>query len=244
MDPCVYVFTQGDIHYILALYVDDTILTGPIGDFITRFKDAFGSRFDVQDLGPVAWLLGTTVVRNRKARTITLGQQQYILDILERFNMGECNNVSTPLAKGSMDSDSTSIVLSDVPYNSLIGSLQYAAITTRPDISMAVSHSSRFLAEPSTKHWEAGKRVLRYLKGTIDVGLVLGGQDSCKLTGYCDSDWASDTATRRSRTGYVFMMNGAAVSWKSQHQPTVALSTAEAEYMALTAAIQEAIFLR
>jgi hypothetical protein len=115
VDPCVYVFTQGDIPYILALYVDDTILTGPIGDFITRFKDAFGSRFDVQDLGPVAWLLGTTVVRNRKARTITLGQQQYILDVLERFNMGECNNVSTPLAKGSMDSDSTSIVLSDVP---------------------------------------------------------------------------------------------------------------------------------
>jgi hypothetical protein len=244
VDPCVYVFLQGDITYILALYVDDTILTGPIGDFITRFKSAFGSRFDVQDLGPVAWLLGTTVVRDRRARTITLGQRQYILDVLERFNMGECNSVGTPLAKGSTDSDGISIIQTDVPYNSLIGSLQYAAITTRPDISMAVSHLSRFLAQPSTKHWEAAKRVLRYLKGTIDVGLVLGGQGSCTLAGYCDSDWASDTATRRSRTGYVFMMNGAAVSWKSQHQPTVALSTAEAEYMALTAAIQEAIFLR
>ena len=86
--------------------------------------------------------------------------------------------------------------------------------------------------------------MLRYLKGTIDLGLVLGGQDSCIMTGYCDSDWASDTVTRRSRTGYVFTMNGGAVSWKSQHQPTVALSTAEAEYMALTAAIQEVIFLR
>ena len=82
------------------------------------------------------------------------------------------------------------------------------------------------------------------MKGTIDVGLVLGGQDSYTLTGYCDSDLASYTATRRSRTGYVFMMSGVSVSWKSQHQPTVALSTAEAEYMALTAAIQEAIFLR
>jgi hypothetical protein len=244
VDPCVYVFVQGDITYILALYVDDTILTGPIGDFITRFKLAFGSRFDVQDLGPVSWLLGTTVVRDRRARTITLGQRQYLLDILERFNMGECNSVATPLAKGGTDSDGTSVIQSDVPYNSLIGSLQYAAITTRPDISMAVSHLSRFLTQPSTKHWEAGKRVLRYLKGTIDLGLVLGGQDSCIMTGYCDSDWASDTVTRRSRTGYVFTMNGGAVSWKSQHQPTVALSTAEAEYMALTAAIQEAIFLR
>ena len=111
-----------------------------------------------------------------------------------------------------MDFDHTSIIQSDVPYNSLIGSLQYAAITTRPDISMAVSNLSRFLSEPNSKHWEAGKRVLRYLKGTIDLGLLLGGQDSCTLTGYCDSDWVSDTGTRRSRTGYVFIMNGCVVS--------------------------------
>jgi len=89
--------------------------------------------------------------------------------------MGECNSVGTLLAKGSTDSDGISVIQTDVPYNSLIGSLQYAAITTRPDISMAVSHLSRFLAPPSTKHWEAAKRVLCYLKGTIDVGLVLGG---------------------------------------------------------------------
>ncbi len=134
------------------------------------------------------------------------------MEVFERFNMGECSCVSTPLAKGIMDSDNTSIGLSDVPYNSLIGSLQYAAITTRPDITMVVSHLSRFHVEPSTKHWGAGKRVLRYLKGTIDVGLILGGQDSCKLTRYFDLDWANDTATRRSRTDYVFMMNGVALS--------------------------------
>jgi hypothetical protein len=113
VDPCVYVFTQGDIPYILALYVDEIILTAPIGDFITRFKDAFGSRFDVQDLGLVVWLLGTAVVCKRKPRTMTLGRLQYPL---ERFNTEECNNLSTPLTKWSMDSDSTSIVLSDVPY--------------------------------------------------------------------------------------------------------------------------------
>jgi hypothetical protein len=90
-------------------------------------------------VGHVAWLLGTTVVRDRRARTITLGQRQYLLDILECFNMGECNSVATPLTKGGTDSDGTSVIQSDVPYNSLIGSLQYAAITTRPDISMAIS---------------------------------------------------------------------------------------------------------
>jgi hypothetical protein len=143
-----------------------------------------------------------------------------------------------------MDSDNTSIIQLDVPYNSLIGNLQYATITTRPNISMTVSHLSRFLSKPNYRHWEAVKRVLRYLKGAIDLGLVLGGQDSCTLAGYCDSDWASDIETRRSRTGYIFIMNGCVVSWKSQHQPSVALPTAEAEYMALTAAIQEVIFLR
>ena len=183
-----------------------------MGDFITSFKLAFGSRFNVQDPGHVAWLIGTLVVRDRGACTITLGQRQYILDILERFKMGQCNSVSTPMVKEDADSDIASVNQVDVPYNNLIGSLQYAAVTTRSDISMAVSHLSCFLTQLSTNHWEACKRVMRYLKGTIDLGLVLGGQDSCILAGYCDSDWASDIATRRSRTCYVFMMNGAAVS--------------------------------
>ncbi len=86
------------------------------------------------------------------------------------------------MVKGDIDSYGATVTQIDVPYNSLIGSLQYAAITTRPDISMAMSHLSRFLAQPRSKHWEAGERVLRYLKGTIDLGLVLGGQDSCTLT--------------------------------------------------------------
>ena len=126
--------------------------------------------------------------------------------------MGECNSVSTPMVKGAIEFDGTSVIQINVPYNNLIGSLQYAAATTRPYIIMAMSHLSRFLAQLIFKHWEAGKKVLCYLKGTIDVGLVLGGQDSCTLIEYCDSDWASDSATRRSRTGYVFMMNGVAVS--------------------------------
>jgi hypothetical protein len=134
VDPCVHVYVQRDQTYILALYVDDTILSGPIGDFIECFKLAFGSRFDVQDLGLVAWLLGTTMVRDRRARTITLGQRQCILDILQRFDMGESNSVNTPMVKGDIDSDGATVIQIDVPYNNLIGSLQYAAITTRPDI--------------------------------------------------------------------------------------------------------------
>jgi hypothetical protein len=100
------------------------------------------------------------------------------------------------------------------------------------------------MSDPSHSHWEQAKRVLRYLKGTADSVLMYGGAPSSKLVGWSDSEYASDIGERRSRTGYVFMLNGAAVSWKSQRQQTVALSTAETEYMALTAATQEAMFLK
>jgi hypothetical protein len=96
--------------------------------------------------------------------------------------MKDCNSVSAPMVKGDIDSNGASVIQIDVPYNNLIDNLQYAAVTTRPDINMAMSHLSRFVAQPSSKYWEAGKRVLHYLKGTIEVGLVLGGQDSCTLT--------------------------------------------------------------
>lgn len=109
---------------------------------------------------------------------------------------------------------------------------------------MAVSHLSRYMSDPSQSHWEQAKRVLRYLKGTAESVLMYGGAPSSKVVGWSDSDYASDIGERRSRTGYVFMLNGAAVSWKSQRQQTVALSTAEAEYMALTAATREAMFLK
>jgi hypothetical protein len=117
-----------------------------------------------------------------------------------------------------------------VPYQSLIGSLLYASVITRPDITMVVSHLSRYVSDPSQSHWEQAKRVLRYLKGTTDSVLMYGGAPSSKVVGWSNYDHASDIGERRSRTGYVFMLNGAAVNWKSQRQQTVALSIAEAEY--------------
>ena len=246
VDPCIYTFAAGGDLYILALYVDDSIMAGPQGSFISDFKRAFGKRFNVQDLGPVSWLLGMTVERDRAAGVLKVGQRQYILDMLERFNMSDCKPVSTPMTVGALSEATASEVLSpDVPYQSLIGSLLYASVSTRPDITMAVSHLSRYMARPSTVHWEQAKRVLRYLQGTLDWQLVYGaGESTATLTGYSDADFAGDADGRRSRTAFVFLLNGAAVSWKSQRQPTVALSTAEAEYMALTAATQEAVFLR
>ncbi|XP_074318246.1 secreted RxLR effector protein 161-like [Silene latifolia] len=134
--------------------------------------------------------------------------------------------------------------MSRVPYSSAVGSLMYAMVCTRPDLAQSVSVVSRFMGDPGKEHWQAVKRIFRYLKGTSDVGLIYGGDRECLVSGYSDSDYAGDVDSRRSMTGYVFTLGGSVVSWKATLQPTVTLSTTEAEYMALTAAAKEGIWLK
>ncbi|XP_049308584.1 uncharacterized protein LOC125777524 [Bactrocera dorsalis] len=129
-----------------------------------------------------------------------------------------------------------------VPYMEAVGSLLYAAQNTRPDISFAVNLLSRFSQNPGKGHWLALKRVMRYLKGTVNKGIVFR-KSVQGLTGYCDADWAGDLDQRRSTSGYVFIMQGAAISWSSHRQRTVALSSTEAELTSVMSAMQEAIWL-
>lgn len=134
--------------------------------------------------------------------------------------------------------------MENVPYQEAVGSLLFAAQVSRPDISYAVSCVSRFNQNPGTAHWAAVKRIFRYLKGTLDKVLTFDGKKSPDIVGYSDSDWASDVDDRRSTTGYIFVKCNGAISWCTKKQPTVALSTTEAEYMAMSAATQEALWLR
>ncbi|XP_074293159.1 secreted RxLR effector protein 161-like [Silene latifolia] len=134
--------------------------------------------------------------------------------------------------------------MSRVPYSSAVGSLMYAMVCTRPDLAQSVSVVSRFMGDPGKEHWQAVKRIFRYLKGTYDVGLIYRGDRECLVSGYSDSDYAGDVDSRRSMTGYVFTLGGSVVSWKATLQPTVTLSTTEAEYMTLTAAAKEGIWLK
>ena len=115
---------------------------------------------------------------------------------------------------------------------------------TRPDIAFAVGNAARYCSQPSQTHWSAVKRILRYLNGTTALGLLYRPNDSRELCGYSDADWAGDSSDRKSTSGYVFMMSGSAVSWRSKKQSCVALSTAEAEYMALSSATQEGMWMR
>lgn len=132
-----------------------------------------------------------------------------------------------------------------VPYQELIGSLLFLSNVSRPDITFAVNYLSKFNNNPGKQHWVAAKRILRFLKGTIDYKLAYTKDSGgCEFTGYSDSDFGADVDERKSVSGYVFVMAGGAVSWSSKKQTTVALSTAEAEYMALSSTIQECMWLK
>lgn len=167
--------------------------------------------------------------------------------------MENSNPVDTPLAPGEKLSKSQSPITQEdrakmnvIPYQEAVGSLLFAAQISRPDISYAVSCVSRFNQNPGQAHWVAVKRILRYLKGTIDWKLQFNGAkiNGPEIIGYCDADWASDQDDRRSITGYIFLKNNSPISWNSRKQQTVALSTTEAEYMAMSSATQEALWLR
>eukprot|EP00873_Tetraselmis_striata_P006196 jgi/Tetstr1/426460/TSEL_016761.t1 len=235
----------GQLICILVVYVDDMIFAFKDAVWAADFKTALGARFDIKDLGVCAWALGMAVERDWDNATLKVHQAKYIDDMLHKFNLADAYAVSTPAEVGADVPGSNKPLAAEMPYQALVGSLLYAMVATRPDIAEAVSKLCRVMAKPEERHWQAAKRVLRYLKGTKTLGLTFsGGKADGLLHGYCDADWAGDVVSRRSTTGFVFMLCGAAVSWKSQLQATVALSTAEAEYMALCAAVCEALFLR
>ena len=163
-----------------------------------------------------------------------------------RFRMTEANIVSTPVDTSVKlkRNDKTSKQVSSVLYQSIVGSLLYAAIATRPDIAQAVGAVSKFSSSPTEAHLTAAKQILRYLKGTANYGIKYQKSDSGNLIGYSDADWAGDCDDRHSTTGNLFLMAGGPVSWLSKKQAIVALSTSEAEYVAVSTATQEAVWLR
>lgn len=236
---------------IVAIYVDDILIFSNHEDLEKAVKESLSSKFKMKDLGEISSILGMRVIRDRGERTISLDQAAYINRILKRFNMQNCNAVSSPLEAGQRISremcpknESEKQAMIDVPYRQAIGSLMFLAQITRPDISFPVNLLSRYCEAPGLAHWGAVKRILRYIRGTVNYKLVYDGKEDDTLLGFSDSDWAADLDERRSTTGYLFTLCGAAISWASKRQPTVALSSTEAEYMATVATIQEAVWLK
>lgn len=217
-------------------------------------------RFKIKQLQTATWMLGMRIMRDRKARTITLDQELYVSKALERFGLQQCRMVSTPEAVGAAHDANPAL---DEPadrqrYMEMTGTLMYAAISTRPDIAHAVHYLASNMQAPTQRHAQAAERVFRYLAGTKEVGLVFGSRNGdtvgdsrgrraqvqVDVCAFSDADWANDKGDRRSITGWVAKLNGDPVSWSSKKQRVVALSTCEAELYAESAAIQEVLWLR
>ncbi|GMI75420.1 cysteine-rich RLK (RECEPTOR-like protein kinase) 8 [Hibiscus trionum] len=253
-DHCVYLRKLQDGSFIyLLLYVDDMLIASKSQQEIDNLKAQLNQEFEMKDLGEAKKILGMEISRDRRRGKLCLTQKQYLKKVLQCFGMNESTkHVSTPLASHlklssqlSPKTDEEREYMAKVPYANAVGSLMYAMVCTRPDISQAVGVVSRYMHDPGKGHWQAVKWILRYLQQTVDVGLVFEQDETLGqfVVGYVDSDYAGDLDKRRSTTGYLFALAKAPVSWRSTLQSTVALSTTEAEYMAVAEAVKEAIWL-
>eukprot|EP00253_Pinus_taeda_P028421 PITA_28421 len=209
---------------------------------IKNFKSDMKEEFEMTDVDFLRYFLGIEVDQNEKG--IFISQARYVNQVLSRFNMQECKAAITPTIMGlklSREDSSKDFDLS--LYKSIVDNLMYLT-TTRPDIMYAVSLISRFMERPKEAHWQASKRILRYVKGTKKFGILYNVSEHSDLVGYTDSDWAGSVDDRKSTSSCVFHMGSGAISWASKKQSIVALSTAEAEYVAATTVACQAVWMR
>jgi histone deacetylase 1/2 len=242
-DPCVFIRVLKDKLTIVTVHVDDLILLTDTEEEMIDLKTSLANHFKMKDMGVLHYCLGVSVTI--KDGVLQISQEQYIGKIMRKYKLQDCKTVSTPMDLNVklVKDDGYSKPVDVVQYQSMVGSLIYAAIATRPDIAYAVAALAKFNSSPTEAHLTAVKRVFRYLKGTAQLRLQYQETD-VNVEGYSDADWASDSDDRRSTSGNVFVMSGGAISWTSKKQPTVAISTSESEYIALCFATQEAVWLR
>ena len=217
---------------------------------IASLKKALSKSFALKVLGAVKKILGMKIVRDRSKRMLWMSQEDYLKKVLERFNMQNEKPVHVPLP-GHLKLSKTQCPkkdqekekMSKVPYSSIVGSLMYAMICTRPGISHAVGVVSRFLSNPGKEHWNAVKWMLRYLRGTAKQCLCFGDENQL-LTGHIDTDMIGDVDSRKFTSGYLITFAGGAVSWQSRLQKCVVLSTTEAEYITITEGCKEILWMK
>ncbi len=221
----------------------------------------------MKDVGECTWLLGMSIIRNRNLKQLKISHKTYLQNLLNKFGMLECRPEPTPEAVGIKLSNSQSPITNEQlremeqlkpKYLSAVGALMYASLSTRPDLAHSVNELSRFMSNPGLVHFIALKRVLRYVKNSLNIELTYDGNlqnneivntnDFCSsfehsLHVFTDASWGDCPDTRRSTTGYIVKFNNDTITWNSRRQQTVALSTAEAELMAIGSGCQEIIYI-
>jgi len=254
-DPCVYYRVTPLGTVLSAVHVDDFLIVSSSPEASRSFKEELKSLWTISDLGEARFCMGIAITRDRANCFVSISQTALIDCIILQFGQTDADPISTPMDPSVAKSltrpspsdpplsDADSLELARIPYRSLVGSLMYLAVGTRPDISFAVAHLCQFLDCYRHAHWNAAIRVVRYLKGTRLLTLTLGGDPELDLVGFSDSSHADCPDTARLTMGYCFSVGGAIFTWSSHCQKTVSNSSCEAEYIALSEASREALWL-
>jgi Reverse transcriptase (RNA-dependent DNA polymerase) len=240
-DHIVFYRQHGGRTTMLAVYVDDMIVTSNDEKEIAQLKMRLGKEFEVKDLGQLKYFLGIEVARG--AEGIVLSQRKYVLDLLKETGMLGCKLAVTPIEQKTRLGAEAGEPVDRERYQRLVDRLIYLS-HTRPDISFAVSVVSRYIHDPREGHMDVVYQILRYLKSAPGKGLIFQKNDHLNIEGYCDSDWASCADGRRSTSGYCMFVGGNLVSWKSKKQSVVARSTTEAEYRAMALGVADMLWLK
>lgn len=243
-DLCVFVNHRHNKKIILAIYIDDGLMAATDENDIVSLCDYLRRNFEVK-VFPAKHFLGLEIRRLQNG-SIHLNQSQYAGRVLQRFNLADAAVVSTP-ADSSINAAEISEAMNEeieFPFRQAVGSLMYLMVATRPDLSFAVGCVSRYLDKPSKIHVNMVKRILRYLKGTLDHGIFFENNLNFTLSCYSDADYAGDVRTRRSTSGFVFLLGSSCITWASQRQKCVALSTTESEYVAAAEAVKELVWIK
>ena len=251
-EHCTYIKQTNESIVVIGLYVDDLVLISNSLDELSTIKKQLAAIFEMKDLGNAKFVLGIKIERDRTNKTLSISQSEYINNVVRKFGMEDSRretytpmNPGMRLVKSGLFGEDESKSVDATQYQAAVGSIMYAMLGTRPDIGFSISRLAQYSNDPREQHWNAVKQLVRYLATTANYCLTYkgGGNNTTEpeLTVYTDSDWAADYDTRRSTTGYLFQLAGGAISWKSKRQPTVALSTTEAEYMAACEATRETI---
>lgn len=245
-DSCLYIKCNGKYKIYVLLYVDDILTFGTEENSVNEFKNMLCREFKMKNLGFISDFIGINVKQNLETGVTELSQKEYLENVLKRFHMENCKPVSSPIDKNFVFNQSCN-EKSDKGIENLcrqiLGCLMYAVCGTRPDLSISVSILSRYQNRANNMLLSALKRVLRYIKHTLDYKLVYKCNGEGRLIGYCDANWGGDLVDRKSTTGYCFMFKNCMISWCSKKQCSVSLSSTESEYISMSMAAGEACWL-